>query len=122
MSEDGPIHLPDGTVIRGPAALERHMARLRDPVERAKRLPTGKSLSSVNTAAPADPWSQRRHDDPWRYAALVTDEERESMQRWAHNYWATRGKTFPVPSALYDLLKASGVDVTYMHPIKATFF
>lgn len=121
MSDDT-IHLPDGTIIRGPATLARHMARLKDPAERAKRLPTGKSLAAVNTAAPADPFEQRRHDDPWRYNALVTDSEREAMQRWAFNWWQTKGKTFPVPSALYDLLKAGGVDVTYMHPIQATFY
>ena len=46
----------------------------------------------------------------------------QAMQTWAHNYWSTRGRTMPVPSALYDLLRAAGVDVTYMHPIEATFY
>lgn len=121
MSDDT-IHLPDGTTIRGPATLARHMARLNNPAERVKRLPHGKSTATINTAAPSDPWEARRPDDPWRYAALVTDAEREAMQRWAHNHWSGTGRTMPVPSALYDLLKSAGVDTTYMHAIEATFF
>lgn len=113
---------PAPTSHDGPAALARHRAIMADPERRAKRLPNGKSLTSVNTATPADPFALRRHDDPWRYTALVTDEERTAMQTWAFNYWTTRGRVFPVPSALYDLLKAGGVDVTYMEPCKATFF
>lgn len=64
----------------------------------------------------------RDPEDPTRYAgsptriALVTDTQRADMELWAHTFHLTFGRPMRIPVALYDTLKASGVDMRHMEP------
>lgn len=61
-------------------------------------------------------------NDPSRYAALLSDEQRGLLEQWAFNFWTMSGRKFEIPQALFDLVKSQGVDTKHMAPIVPTLF
>jgi hypothetical protein len=61
----------------------------------------------------------RDPEDPTRYltgTAAVDDIQRALVEQWAFNHRQSFGTKMPVPVALYDVLKAAGVDTKDMTP------